>query len=124
MSGSNWPTELRLTAQGQTLVVSFENGASFTLPAEYLRVESPSAEVRGHSPSERKTVGGKRLVKILKIEPVGNYAVKLVFDDGHDTGIYTWDGLHKLGLEQGSVWQAYMNALSEKGLDRDRPGQK
>ena len=124
MSGSVWPRELRLTAQGQVLVVTFEDNATFELPAEYVRVESPSAEVRGHSPAERKTVGGKRHVKILRIEPVGNYAVRLVFDDGHDTGIYTWDALYKLGAEQVSVWQGYLTALAEKGLDRDRPGQK
>ena len=118
MSGSVWPRELRLTAQGQVLVVTFEDNATFELPAEYVRVESPSAEVRGHSPAERKTVGGKRHVKILRVEPVGNYAVRLVFDDGHDTGMY------KLGAEQASVWQAYLTALAEKGLDRDRAGQK
>jgi len=119
-----WPSELRLKDQGRVLAVSFEDGSAFDLAAEYLRVESPSAEVRGHSPAERKTVGGKRNVRILKVEPVGNYAVKLVFDDGHDTGIYTWDALHALGLNHGAIWGDYLAALGQKGLDRDKAGQK
>jgi len=123
MSGSIWPVELRLTTQGQVLGVRFEDGAAFELSAEYVRVESPSAEVRGHSSAERKTLGGKRNVRILKIEPVGNYAVKLVFDDGHDTGIYTWEALYRLGTEKNRIWQDYVTALAQKGLDRDRAGQ-
>ena len=119
-----WPTELRLKNEGAVLAASFENGETFDLSSEYLRVESPSAEVRGHSPAERKTIGGKRNVRILKVDPVGNYAVKLVFDDGHDTGIYTWDGLYRLGTERDAIWQAYIKALEEKGLDRDLPGQR
>jgi DUF971 family protein len=92
------------------------------LPAEYLRVSSPSAEVQGHAPAERKTVGGKRRVAIRGVEPVGTYAVRLVFDDGHDTGIYTWPYLHELGHDQPARWAAYLAALTQKGLDRDRPG--
>ena len=119
-----WPTDISALDQGRALKVVYDDGVTVRVSAEKLRVESPSAEVRGHSPAERKTVGGKRHVKILRVEPVGNYAVRLVFDDGHDTGIYTWDALYKLGAEQASVWQAYLTALAEKGLDRDRAGQK
>ena len=119
-----WPTEIRASNEGRVLNISFDDRKSFALPAELLRVESPSAEVRGHSPAERKTVGGKINVRIKAIEPVGNYAVKLVFDDGHDTGLYTWSGLHKLGAEQSSIWAEYLSALATKGLARDKPGQK
>jgi len=94
--------------------------ATYTLTAEMLRVVSPSAEVQGHSPSERVTVGGKRDVTISRIEPVGNYAVKLVFSDGHDTGIFSWSYLRKLGVERDEIWQQYLNELSEKGLSRDK----
>lgn len=121
-NGSNdgaWPTELRLASDRRALTISFESGESFTLSAEYLRVESPSAEVQGHGPSERKFIPGKRLVEILKIEPVGHYAVRLVFDDMHDTGLYTWDYLRKLGLEHDARWQVYNDALVDKGLSRD-----
>ena len=120
MASERWPTELRLSKDKRTLHVAFEDGAAFDLPAEYLRVTSPSAEVQGHSPAERKTVPGKREVAILGVEPVGNYAVKLVFDDGHDTGIYGWDYLYRLGAEQGEKWQAYLDELAAKGLSRDR----
>ena len=92
-----WPKELRLGKDRRALTVAFEDGTSFTLPAEYLRVESPSAEVQGHNPDERKIVGGKRDVGIMEIHPVGNYAVRLVFDDLHSTGIFSWDYLHRLG---------------------------
>jgi DUF971 family protein len=117
-----WPTELRLTSAGRTLAVAFEDGGAFELAAEYLRVASPSAEVQGHAPDQRKTVGGKRDVAIRNVEPIGNYAVRLVFDDGHDTGLYTWTYLLALGREGDIRWAAYLAALAEKGLDRDRPG--
>jgi DUF971 family protein len=113
-----WPTELRLSADRTSLVVSFEDGASFALPAEYLRVTSPSAEVQGHSAAERKTVPGKRTVRILGVDPIGNYAVRLDFDDGHNTGIYTWAYLHALGSEQEQRWAAYLAELEAKGLSR------
>jgi DUF971 family protein len=116
-----WPTELRLHKDRRSLTVSFESGQSFQLPAEYLRVRSPSAEVQGHSPDERKTVGGKREVQILEVLPVGNYAVRLVFDDMHSTGIYSWDYLHELGSSQGANWQDYLDELAAKGLSRDPP---
>ncbi|NLZ42773.1 MAG: DUF971 domain-containing protein [Comamonadaceae bacterium] len=113
------PSELRLKNQGKLLVVSFEDGRSFDLEAEYLRVESPSAEVQGHSPMEKRTVGGKKNVAILRIEPVGNYAVKITFDDGHDTGIYAWDTFVELGSRKDEIWGAYLDALKAKGLSRE-----
>lgn len=115
-----WPTELRLTKDRRTLIVAFEDGAVYQLPAEYLRVESPSAEVQGHGPGQRKTVSGKREVEILDIEEVGNYAVKLGFDDLHSTGIYTWDHLAELGREYDERWAAYLAEIEAAGLSRDR----
>ena len=112
------PTELRLRRAERILQVAFDDGSHFSLPAEYLRVESPSAEVQGHAPDQRKVVGGKRHVAITAVEPVGHYAVRLVFDDGHDTGLYSWDVLHLLGREQEARWQAYLDALDSKGLNR------
>ncbi len=123
MATEHWPTELRLRQGGRVLAVSFEDRA-FDLDAEYLRVSSPSAEVKGHSPAERKTVGGKREVGIRTIEPVGNYAVRLVFDDGHDTGLYTWDYLYGLGTDQVTKWETYLADLDRKGLARERPGER
>jgi DUF971 family protein len=119
-----WPSEIRLMEEGRKLKVSFENGASYDLSAEHLRVRSPSAEVQGHSPEERKTVGGKRNVAIIGVEPVGHYAVRLDFDDLHNTGIYTWGYLHGLGADGVADFAAYEQELAEKGLDRDRPGER
>jgi DUF971 family protein len=119
-----WPSEIRLLEAGRRLRVSFENGESYELTAEHLRVRSPSAEVQGHSPEERKTVGGKRNVAIMSVEPVGHYAVRLAFDDLHDTGIYTWPYLHELGVGGEGDFAAYLQELAEKGLDRDRPGER
>jgi DUF971 family protein len=118
-----WPTEIRREDDGRRLVVVFEDGASFPLSAEHLRVRSPSAEVRGHSEAQRKTVGGKRNVRILAVTPVGNYAVRLDFDDGHSTGIYTWRALHALGASAEEDFALYLKELAAKGLDRDRPGE-
>lgn len=101
------------------MAVTFPEESPFELPAEMLRVLSPSAEVQGHSPEQRVTVPGKRNVEIMRIEPVGNYAVRIVFDDMHDTGIFTWPYLHELGSEKATRWQAYLDELSEKGLSRD-----
>jgi DUF971 family protein len=114
-----WPTEIRLSADRRVLNVAFEDGARYALPAEYLRVSSPSAEVQGHSPLERKVIGGKRAVAILAVEPIGNYAVKLGFDDMHDTGIYGWGYLHTLGREYETRWNTYLGELAERGLDRE-----
>ncbi|MBB5761276.1 DUF971 domain-containing protein [Methylorubrum rhodesianum] len=115
-----WPTEIRLSGDKRILTVAFDGGGRFELPAEYLRVSSPSAEVQGHSPAERKVLGGKRDVAILSVEPVGNYAVKLFFDDMHDTGIYGWDYLFDLGREYRNRWSTYLRELEERGLSRDR----
>jgi DUF971 family protein len=119
---SMWPTELRLQKDRRTLMVSFDNGQRFELPAEYLRVKSPSAEVQGHSPDERKTVPGKKNVMILEVQPVGNYAVRLVFDDLHSTGIFSWAYLHELGREYRRYWQEYLDELAQKNLSREPTG--
>ena len=116
-----WPKELRLSKDKKSLAVAFEDGESFTLPAEYLRVTSPSAEVQGHSANERKTVPGKRNVAILEVHPIGNYAVRLVFDDMHSTGIYSWDYLFELGRAHKRIWQEYIDELASKHLSRDPP---
>ena len=113
------PLELRLDRAARCLVVEFGAGRCWRLPAEYLRVESPSAEVRGHGPGQAKLVHGRRHVAILQVEPVGNYAVRLVFDDLHETGIYTWAYLDQLGEEHPQRWPAYIAALAAKGLSRD-----
>ncbi len=117
-AASPWPTELRLHKDRKALTVAFDNGETFDLSAEYLRVRSPSAEVQGHSPAERKTVAGKQNVGIIKVEPVGNYAVKLIFDDMHSTGIYSWDYLFGLGRNREANWQDYLDELAGKGLTR------
>ena len=116
-----WPTELRLRRDRKALTVTFESGERFELPAEFLRVKSPSAEVQGHSAEERKTVPGKRNVEILEVLPIGNYAVRLVFDDLHSTGIFGWDYLHDLGRKYASYWQDYLDELAAKNMKRDPP---
>ena len=118
-TASPWPTELRLHKDRKTLTVAFDNGESFDLSAEYLRVRSPSAEVQGHSPAERKTVAGKKNVEVLEVTPVGNYAVRLTFDDMHSTGIYSWDYFLDLGRNQQRYWQAYLDELAVKGMSRE-----
>jgi DUF971 family protein len=119
MDAKRWPTEIRLAKDKRSLHVAFDDGAAFDLAAEYLRVTSPSAEVQGHSPSERKTVPGKRDVTILGVEPVGNYAVRLTFDDMHSTGIYGWDTLYSLGRNRDENWHNYLAELDAKGLTRE-----
>ncbi len=116
-----WPTEIRLAKDRRTLSVTFDNGESYGLRAEYLRVMSPSAEVQGHSPAERKTVAGKRDVEILEVDPTGNYAVRLTFDDMHSTGIYSWPYLYELAREEARRWRDYLDELAAKGLSRDPP---
>ena len=113
------PTELRVSKDRRLLTVTYPAHTPFALPAELLRVLSPSAEVQGHSPEQRVTVPGKRNVAISRVEPVGNYAVRIVFDDFHDTGIYTWAYLHTLGHDQQALWNDYLNELSQKGLSRE-----
>ncbi len=115
-----WPTEIRLHKNRAALTVSFDSGETFTLPAEYLRVRSPSAEVQGHVPEERKTVAGKKYVEILELQPVGNYALRLIFDDMHSTGIYSWDYFLELGRNQARNWQDYLDELAAKGFSRER----
>jgi DUF971 family protein len=117
-----WPVEIRLVKDRRALHVTFDDGQTFSLAAELLRVTSPSAEVQGHSESQRKTVGGKRNVTILSVDPVGNYAVRIGFDDMHSTGIYSWAFLRDLGLNAERRFQDYLDDLSAKGLDRDQPG--
>jgi len=116
---AHWPTEIRYVAAEKRLVVSFDSGDTFTYPAEFLRVESPSAEVQGHGPGQKQIVARRRHVGIMEIVPVGNYAVRLKFDDLHDSGIYSWQYLYRLGREQEALWQAYLDNLAAKGLSRD-----
>jgi len=119
-----WPSELRLHKDKKTLTVTFDGGETYDLPAEYLRVKSPSAEVQGHSEEERKTVPGKRDVTIIEVLPVGNYAVRLVFDDLHSTGIFGWDYLRELGRNRDRYWQDYLDELAVKNLSRDPPARR
>ena len=118
-SQNHKPTEIRVKKEEKVLEVDFEDGASFRLPAALLRVESPSAEVQGHGPSQKKVVAGRRHVGILGVETVGNYAIAIQFDDLHDSGIYTWDCLYDFGENQEVIWQAYLDELTKKGLSRD-----
>jgi len=113
------PTEIRIKRDEKVLEVDFEDGKSFRLPAELLRVESPSADVQGHGPDQKKIVAGRRHVGILGVEPVGNYAIQINFDDLHDTGIFSWDTLYDFGERQDEIWQNYLNALEAAGLSRD-----
>ena len=120
-AASPWPVQLRLIRAEKRLEIEFDDGKKFALPAEYLRVESPSAEVQGHDPRQKITVPGRIHVGIMELEPVGNYAVRIKFDDLHDTGIYSWDYLYQLGVEQPLRWRGYLASLKEKGLSRE-PG--
>ncbi len=116
---TRWPVELRLKRAEKLIEIAFDDGAKFSLPAEYLRVESPSAEVQGHGPGQKQLVHGRAAVGIVKVEPVGHYAVRLVFDDLHDSGIYSWNYLYQLGVEQARRWPDYLAALERAGLKRD-----
>ena len=111
--------ELRLKRPEKLLEIVFDDGSRFSLPAEYLRVESPSAEVKGHGPGQKTLVHGRAHVGIIGLEPVGNYAVRITFDDLHDTGIYSWNYLHQLGVEREKRWREYLDALAANGLSRD-----
>jgi len=117
-------TELRLKREERVLEVAFDDGARFRLPAEYLRVESPSAEVQGHGPGQKVIVAGRKHVGILRIEPVGHYAVRIAFDDLHDSGIYSFDYLYRLGVEYDARWAEYERALAAKGLSREPPARR
>ncbi len=112
------PTEIRLRTKSRQLVVGFDDGNSFELSFEYLRVHSPSAEVKGHGPGQEVLQTGKENVRIIEIEPVGHYAIRLIFDDGHDTGLFTWNYLYELGAARESRWQAYLDRLKAAGYAR------
>ena len=116
---ARWPVELRLKQAEKLVEISFDDGSHFRLPAEYLRVESPSAEVQGHGPGQKTLVAGRAQVGIIGLEPVGNYAVRIIFDDLHDTGIYSWSYLHQLGVEYQSRWRSYLDGLAANGLSRE-----
>jgi DUF971 family protein len=114
-----WPSKLHYIRAERTLNITFEDGTAYKLPAEYLRVESPSAEVQGHGAATKITVAGKKNVAIEKIEEVGRYAVRLTFSDGHDTGLFSWDYLHELGREHTKRWFEYETRLKKAGLSRE-----
>ena len=113
------PTQIKLKTAENRLNITFDEGSEFSFPTELLRVESPSAEVQGHGASQKKIIAGRRHVGIINIEPVGNYAIRLVFDDLHDTGIFSWEYLYELGMEKDQRWQDYLKALKKAGLSRD-----
>ena len=114
-----WPTELLVGDRGRTLKIQFDSNESFEITVELLRVESPSAEVKGHGPGQEQLVFGKRLVTIVKLEPIGSYAVRIIFSDGHSTGLFTWSYLAKLGREQSTLWQSYLGKLKAANLSRE-----
>ncbi len=116
-----WPVELRLKRAEKVLEIAFDDGTRIACSAEFLRVESPSAEVQGHGPGQKQIVAGRREVGILDIETVGNYAIRIKFDDLHDTGIYSWQYLYELGANQEQTWQDYLAALAARNLSRDPP---
>jgi DUF971 family protein len=116
---ARWPLELRLKRAEKLLEIAFDDGNRFSLPAEYLRVESPSAEVQGHGAGQKTLVHGRAYIGMMELEPVGNYAVRIKFDDLHDTGIYSWNYLYQLGVEHEKRWREYLGALSANGLSRE-----
>ena len=118
------PTALTLHQASRVLEIAFDDGAGFRIPFELMRVFSPSAEVMGHGPGQETLQTGKRDVVVDRIEQVGHYAVQPTFSDGHDSGIFTWEYLYRLGTEQGALWQRYLDRLAEAGLDRDAPMQQ
>lgn len=114
-----WPASITYNRGERQLRITFEDGTAFSLPAEYLRVESPSAEVQGHGAATKVLLPGKRLVSIRAIEPVGQYAIRIIFDDGHDTGLFSWNYLQELGQQYEARWSQYEQRLREQGLQRD-----
>ncbi|MBT5914467.1 MAG: DUF971 domain-containing protein [Rhodospirillaceae bacterium] len=118
-STKNWPIEIRIKSKEKTLEIDFDNGESFKIKAELLRVESPSAEIQGHGSGQKVTLAGRRHVGILSVEPVGNYAIKISFDDMHDTGIYSWQYLYDMGANQNDLWHDYLMRVKELGFSRD-----
>ena len=118
-STKNWPIEIRIKSKEKTLEIDFDNGESFKIKAELLRVESPSAEIQGHGSGQKVTLAGRRHVGILSVESVGNYAIKISFDDMHDTGIYSWQYLYDMGANQNDLWHDYLMRVKELGFSRD-----
>jgi DUF971 family protein len=116
-----WPVEIRYRKETKRLEVAWDDGKTFGYPAEFLRVESPSAEVQGHGPGQKNVPAGRAHVGIMGVEPVGNYAIRIKFDDLHDTGIFTWRYLWELGVEHEKRWPAYLEALAAKGQSREPP---
>lgn len=121
-SASSWPTEIKVAADKRSLTISFDDGAAFAVPAEMMRVLSPSAEVQGHGPGQKVTVPGKRMVAIRNVVAAGNYAIRIAFDDGHDSGIFTWKYLRELGEKGQDLFAEYERELAAKGMNRDTPG--
>lgn len=121
MSSNEQPTEIILHQQSRSLEIAFDDGARYRLPYEFLRVYTPSAEARGHGPGQETLQVGKKNVMLLNVEPVGTYALKLIFDDGHDSGLYTWEYLYGLGQNQDVMWQDYLKQLDAAGASRE-PG--
>ena len=119
LGAAHWPVEIRLKKAEKILEVEFDNGVRFSYPAELLRVESPSAEVQGHGPSQKQIVAGRAAVGIMELEPVGNYAIRIKFDDLHDTGIFSWRYLYEMGEKKDELWTKYLAALAERGLSRE-----
>jgi DUF971 family protein len=115
----NWPVEIRIKSKEKALEIDFDNGECFIIKAELLRVESPSAEIQGHGSGQKVTLAGRKHVGILSVEPVGNYAIRISFDDMHDTGIYSWQYLYDLGANQNDLWHDYLNRVEELGFSRD-----
>jgi len=119
LGAGHWPVEIRLKRAERALEIDFDDGKRFRYPAELLRVESPSAEVQGHGPSQKQIVAGRAHVGIMELEPVGNYAIRIKFDDLHDTGIFSWAYLYELGQNSEALWAQYLAALAAKGLSRE-----
>ncbi len=117
--GAPRPTEIKLHQKSRVLEIAFDDGKSFRVECELLRVYSPSAEVRGHGPGQEVLQSGKKDVEITAVEPVGNYAVRLVFSDGHDTGLYSWDYLYGLGMDKERLWKAYLERMAKEGASRE-----
>lgn len=119
MGTRHWPREIRYDSTAKAVEIEFDDGKTFRYPAELLRVESPSADVQGHGPSQKTILPGRKHVGIMAIEPVGNYAVRIRFDDLHDTGIFTWEYLRDMGERQDEIWRTYLDNLAAKGLSRE-----
>ena len=119
MSDTRWPTQVHLKSDGKNLEITFDDGLELSFTSEFLRVMSPSAEVQGHTPDQRKVIAGKKETAIIGIDPVGNYAVKLTFDDLHDTGIFTWAFFQEMNEKKEFLWSRYLSELKERGLSRE-----